>query len=284
MKRLLEKLARRDPASHKGSFGRLVLWAGSERMSGCLLLAALGALRSGVGILECVSVTPALEPLRACAPEALITPLTGSLASDLMTVLARSGRAGAIALGPGLASGETRGADGTALKEAIGVLSRETVCPAVLDADALTSVGTDTEILEGFAGRAVLTPHTGELAKLTGLPAEKIELDREKACREFAEKCGCTVLLKGHGTVISDGRRSALNTTGNPFMARGGSGDVLTGIIGSLLAQGFGPFDAARLGAFLHGGAGDLARDELGLAMLPSDIPPRIGRFLNSRL
>ena len=284
MKELLEKLARRDPASHKGSFGRLALWAGSEKMSGCLLLAALGALRSGVGILECVSVPRALDPLRTGAPEAVTTPLTGSPASDTGTLLLRARAASALALGPGLASGDTRGSSGAELRAAIGALSDETACPVVLDADALTAVGTDTRLLAGFAGRAVLTPHPGELARLTGSDAQTIMSDREGACRDFARKCGCTVLLKGHATVISDGERVEINTTGNPFMARGGSGDVLTGVIGSLLAQGFKPFDAARLGAFLHGGAGDLARDELGLSMLPSDIPPRLGRFLKSSL
>ncbi len=282
MKELLEKLVRRDPASHKGDFGRLALWAGSEKMTGCLTLAAQGALRSGAGILECLAVPEALFSLRISSPEAVTTPLVGSFAENLSIIIKRAAKASALALGPGLASGETDGEKGAALREAIAVLGEETSCPAVLDADALTAIGTHPELLSGFAGRAVLTPHPGELARLTGLSAGEIELDRERACREYAKKCGCTVLLKGYGTVISDGRKSSLNPTGNPFMARGGSGDVLTGIIGSLLAQGFSPYDAARVGAYVHGGAGDTARNDLGLAMLPSDIPPRIGRFIAS--
>lgn len=277
---LVRRLADRAPDSHKGSFGRLVIYAGSENMTGCLVLAVQGALRSGAGLVEAASVKPALDVLKICAPEAVCTPLTGDLSADAGMLLKRLGAASAFAAGPGLCAGDTRGARGAALAELIRAVADGTSVPCVLDADALSAVGRDTGILRAFGGRAVVTPHPGELSKLTGVSAADIQNDRERMCREFAASAGCVCLLKGHGTVISDGENVAVNPTGNPYMARGGSGDVLTGIVGALLAQGFAPFDAARLGALIHGAAGDLAAKDLGIAALPSDLPFRIGRAL----
>jgi NAD(P)H-hydrate epimerase len=154
----------------------------------------------------------------------------------------------------------------------------------IFDADCLTVMAGNLKEFSFFSNRIVITPHLGEMSRLCGKSIPEIAADKEKCAAEFSKKTGFTTLIKGNNTAVAapDGR-IYINTTGNPYMARGGSGDVLTGMIGSFLAQGIELFDAVCLGAYLHGGAGDVAAKELGLSMLPSDIPERIGKFLFSK-
>ena len=184
-----------------------------------------------------------------------------------MSVLAEQlEKATAIGLGPGLGQSD-------ALTEFVGELYRTVKQPMVVDADALNALGQATgESCPRAGGPRVLTPHPGEFGRLIG--RDKIPTDeRESLAREFASRTACVVVLKGHHTVITDGTQLALNTTGNPGMATGGTGDVLTGIITALLCQQLSPYDAARLGCHVHGLAGDLAADELGeVSLIASDL------------
>ncbi len=287
-KELAGLLPKRYSNAHKGSFGRLLLISGSDCMTGCACLSAQGALRSGVGILECACEDSVMRVLQTQLCEPVFSPIPDPeecFEDCYRRLLSRLSLADALALGPGLARGAPRSLRGRAVRDLILGLAQASSRPAVLDADGLTVLEGATSILKVFSSGLVITPHPGEFSILTGQSVVQIQNDREGCAAAFAREHQCTVLLKGHRTVVAspDGR-IFVNPTGNPYMARGGSGDVLTGIIGSLLAQGLSPFDAARLGAYLHGGAADLAAEELGLSLLPSDIPLYLGRFINKEL
>jgi NAD(P)H-hydrate epimerase len=190
----------------------------------------------------------------------------GRIVPVAMSVLAQHlEKATAIGLGPGLGQSD-------ALTELVGQLYQTVKQPMVVDADALNALSKQPAILPHAAGPRILTPHPGEFARLTG--RDKIPLDqRETLARDFAHRNGIVLVLKGHRTVITDGTQLALNATGNPGMATGGTGDVLTGLITSLLCQQLAPYDAARLGCHVHGLAGDLAADELGqISLIASDL------------
>jgi ADP-dependent NAD(P)H-hydrate dehydratase len=151
-------------------------------------------------------------------------------------------------------------------------LYQDTPRPMVFDADALFALAQRPAVLAKHAGPRILTPHPGEFARLIG--REKIETaERENLARELATRAGAVIVLKGHHTVITDGQRAAINPTGNPGMATGGTGDVLTGVITALVAQHLAPYDAARLGVYIHGLSGDLAAAELGqVSLIASDL------------
>jgi NAD(P)H-hydrate epimerase len=145
--------------------------------------------------------------------------------------------------------------------------------PAVFDADALWALAEHRDVLDRAAGPRVLTPHAGEFRRLLGADAPNDRLELEHAAAQLAVHCRLILVLKGHHTLVTDGQQMWHNTTGNPGMATGGTGDVLTGVITALIGQGLSPFDAARLGVFVHGLAGDLAADELGqVSLIASDL------------
>ena len=175
-----------------------------------------------------------------------------------------AGPATVVACGPGL--GRSLGLDALVVR-----LYQEMAKPMVFDADALNALAAESEALAHPGGPRVLTPHPGEFARLIG---RKLDGDaRNDAAVQLAADCGIVVVLKGHRTLVTDGRRRAINATGNPGMATGGMGDVLTGLITALWCQNLGPFDAARLGVHLHGLAGDLAADDLGqVSLMASDL------------
>ena len=257
-----------DPQSNKGDMGRLLLVCGSWGMAGACVMAAQAALRCGVGLLQ-IAVEERLYPLVAQAvPQAVY------LVLDWENRRAQSERALSEALGRC-----------TACVVGCGLGDRaELLCPAVFsqcqrplvaDADALNFLSRRPEYLEGVEFPLVLTPHPGEMARLCSDTIPEIQSDRLGAARQKARDTGAVVVLKGAATVIAgpDGR-CAVNPTGNPGMAKGGSGDVLAGMTGALLAQGVSPFDAAVAAAYLHGMAGDLCAQRLTQrAMLPTDLP-----------
>ncbi|MGI6037517.1 MAG: NAD(P)H-hydrate dehydratase [Limnochordia bacterium] len=247
----------RSQDSHKGTYGHLLLLAGSPGMAGAAVLAARGALRAGVGLVS-IGVPPGLETLVAPQiPEAMVHPLTGK-PGQLEGLLAR---ASAVALGPGLGQGSH------AYRLLETLLDRITL-PLVIDADGLNILaqGGYLDRLPRNAKPIVFTPHPGEMARLTGLRVDQIQANRLAIAREYAQKWGVILVLKGAQTVIAGPQGQAyLNPTGNPGMATGGSGDVLTGVIGSLLAQGMAGQEAAVAGVYLHGQAGDLAAGKLGM-------------------
>ena len=258
-------LAPRKPTAHKGTFGHLLVAAGSTGKTGAAALCAMGGLRGGAGLVT-LAVPHNLNPiLETLVVEAMTIPLaksTDHLAeSDYKAIKHAMADKQAMAVGPGL------GCDKETVK-LVRKLYRETEIPMVIDADGLNCLAMDTGILKKASGPRILTPHPGEMARLTGLSTAHIQANRLQVASDFAKKHHLFLVLKGAGTVIAapDGE-IAVNTTGNPGMASGGVGDVLTGLIGGLLAQGLSPWQAACLGVYAHGLAGDLLAEENGINM-----------------
>lgn len=273
MKRVdeLPPLPARPEDGHKGTFGRVLIIAGSRGMSGAACLSAMSALRGGSGLVF-VAVPHGIAPIVACyEPSYLTIALPEDAAgrvtpSALRTLLKESSRMDTVAIGPGLGQS-------TGLKQLVIELYRTLEMPMVVDADGLNLLAKSKVDLNDHAGPRVLTPHVGEFARLTGLTIDEIVSDREVHAGRFAGEHDVTLLLKGSGTVVTDGQQMAVNSTGNAGMATGGTGDVLTGLIASLLGQRMSPFAAAQLGAWLHGTAGDIAADIFGeRAIIASDL------------
>ncbi|MCI0458009.1 MAG: NAD(P)H-hydrate dehydratase [Gemmataceae bacterium] len=252
--------------SHKGDFGRVLVLAGSRGMAGAAVLCGTAALRGGSGLVRVAVPQEILPTVAAGNPCYMTAPLPqdaqGRLAVEAEAELLELARAhDVLAIGPGL--GRSPGI--TAL---LAALLAQAPGPIVLDADGLKAFAGQSQGLKRTGAALVLTPHPGELARLLGVDAATVQARRRELAVRFAAEHDSVVLLKGHGTLVTDGRLVYQNTTGNPGMATGGSGDVLTGLIAALLGQGQEAFAAAQLGAYLHGLAGDLARVEVGEASL----------------
>jgi NAD(P)H-hydrate epimerase len=264
------KLPPRSPAGHKGDYGRILVIAGSRGMSGAAVLCGSAALRGGAGLVR-VAVPRDILPIVAAGNACYMTaPLSqdddGRLCLTATAELRRlADENDVIALGPGLG----RSAD---LDRLVADLLKHGRRPMVVDADALNALSQDVAILKEHAGPVVLTPHPGEFARLLNTTIAAVQNDRRDLAARFAAEHGVIVVLKGHGTIVTDGRHCYTNTTGNPAMATGGTGDVLTGLIAALLGQGLEPLAAAQLGVYAHGLAGDLARDLLGIGLIASDL------------
>ncbi|MHB1036319.1 MAG: NAD(P)H-hydrate dehydratase [Pirellulales bacterium] len=266
----LPRLPARDPDGHKGTYGTALLVGGSLGMTGAIGLAGMAALRGGAGLVRlavpdvCLAVVASYEP--SYTTLALPSDADGRIAAAAQPMIAElAGRATAVACGPGLGRSPE-------LTELVGWLYANLAQPAVFDADALNALAERPEMLAAPGGPRILTPHPGEFARLAG-SSRVAPGDRQKQAVELAARLGAVVVLKGHRTVVTDGRHWAINTTGNPGMATGGTGDVLTGLITALVCQGLAPLDAARLGVYLHGVAGDLAAAELGqVSLIASDL------------
>lgn len=255
-------LPRRQRESHKGDYGRVLFIGGSRGMAGAVSLAAISALKLGSGLVTAAIPDRCLETVAGFDPCLMTRPLAdtpaGSLADGAVDDLGEWTEAfDALGVGPGMGTGS----GSAAIVE--WALARERSC--ALDADALNCLARMDEWQSRVRGPVVLTPHPGEWKRISGTSPR----DRDAQCQaaeRIAASSGVVVLLKGPRTFVTDGRRSYVNETGNPGMATGGSGDVLTGVITSLLGQGLGAFDAARLGAWVHGTAGDIAAADLGMA------------------
>ncbi len=281
-------LPARLAASHKGSFGRAHLFAGSEIYTGAALLCAEGALRMGVGLTYLYTTQAAAAAARARLPELIITETSPAAAGgeDVRRLLLAA--TGAILIGPGL--GQTV-ADGTPVDpahfcELLGALLTQEGGAVVLDADALNLLSrgsVDPAALLREAKRdVIITPHPTEFARLCGHKPNPSTAARVVFATEFAARSGATVILKGAGTVIAspDGR-AAVNPSGSSALAKGGTGDVLAGMLVALLAEGMPPFDAARAAVYLHGAAGDtLAATLSEYGVLPSELPTAAAKEL----
>lgn len=271
---VLSLLPDRDPWGHKGSFGKILLLCGSRGFTGAAYLAAMGALRSGAG-LTFLGVPESIYAIEAVKlNEPVVFPLPdedGRLSGEAVPeILKRLPNVDAVLIGPGLGQSE-----GTL--ELVKAVLQNAACPVVVDADGINVIAAHKDILRGRTAPAILTPHDGEFSRMGGV----IGPNRMESARELALDLGCIVLLKGHETCITDGVTDYLNRTGNPGMAVGGSGDVLSGIIVSLLGQGIAPLEAAAIGAWLHGAAGDLCAEEMGqYGMLPTDMLQALPRLL----
>ena len=268
----IPQLPSRAVDSHKGSYGRAVIIGGSIGMSGAVSLAGLGALRGGAGLVYLACPRSVWSAVAAIEPSYLTVPLPedahGRLAVPAIPeILTACLNADAVAIGPGLG----QSAD---LREVVSQVVRGVDVPCVIDADGLNLLVDRLEILASARSSRVLTPHPGEFARLTGLSIHEVQANREGLAVQFANRHRVVLVLKGAGTVVTDGQRLFINRTGNPGLATGGTGDVLTGLITALIAQGAAPFDAACLGCHLHGLAGDIAAEELSPpGMIASDLP-----------
>ncbi len=248
------------PEDHKGTRGRVLVIGGSPGLTGAVCLAASGALRAGAGYVTVAAPEPSLAvvEVKLTAPVKVAVPVDadgGVGPEGLVRLTELAGRADAVVLGPGL------GRAASTAETVRGLLERLR-CPVVVDADALWALGSDVAILRSRDAAVVITPHSGEAARLLGVSREALDADRPAAARALAGG-GVTCVLKGQRTLISDGERVVVTRTGGPGLATLGTGDVLSGIVGALLAQGLAPLDAAALGAHLHGAAGDAATEEL---------------------
>lgn len=271
---VLAQLPQRDIFAHKGDFGRDLLLCGSRGFTGAAALAARGALRCGAGLVflgvpESIYVIEAVkldEPVVFALPEK-----DGMLCADAIAALEnRLNSMDAVLIGPGL--GQSEG-----VLAVVRWVLEQARCPVVVDADGINILAAHRDILRARVAPTILTPHAMEFSRIGG----DLQKDRTEAAADLAGELGCIVLLKGHQTVITDGQTCYLNQTGNPGMAVGGSGDVLSGIITGLLGQGIAPLEAAACGAWLHGAAGDLCADRLGqYGLLPSDLVEALPRLL----
>lgn len=273
-KLVLSLLPDRNPWGHKGNFGKLLLLCGSRGYTGAAFFAAMGALRSGAGLVF-LGVPESIYGIEAVKlNEPVIFPLPdagGRLSADAVPeILTRFPQMDAVLVGPGLGQSE-----GTLA--VVRAVLEKAECPVVVDADGINVLSAHRDLLRGRKLPTILTPHDGEFARLGGVIGE----DRMSAAAALAEELGCVVLLKGHETCITDGTDGYLNPTGNPGMAVGGSGDVLAGVITALLGAGLPPLEAAACGAWLHGAAGDRCAAELGqYGMLPTDMLSALPRLM----
>jgi ADP-dependent NAD(P)H-hydrate dehydratase len=265
----LPRLPDRLPDAHKGHFGFALIVGGSRGMGGAVALAGMAALRGGAGLVRLAVPDSCLDTIAAFEPSYMTLPLPadpgGRISREALdTIRQWIDWATVVALGPGLGRSQR-------LDELVGRLYRELPKPMVVDADALNALATQPAILAQHSGPRILTPHPGEFARLTGKQVEGEAA--EEAAVQLAARCGIVLVLKGHHTLTTDGKRRAKNTTGNPGMATGGAGDVLTGLITALACQGLEPFEAAQLGVHLHGLSGDIAAAELGeVSLIASDL------------
>lgn len=264
----------RDPWGHKGSFGKILLLCGSRGYTGAAYLAAMGALRSGAG-LTFLGVPESIYEIEAVKlHEPVVFPLPEN--NGMLSILAvaeiekRLPQVDAVLIGCGL--GQSSGT-----LAVVKAVLEQAKCPVVVDADGINVLKEHKDILRGRAYPTILTPHDGEFNRFGGTIGE----DRIASAAYFSREWNSILLLKGHRTCITDGETGYINESGNPGMAVGGSGDVLAGIIVSLLGQGLQPLEAAACAAWLHGAAGDLCAEEIGqYGMLPTDMLMRIPRLM----
>lgn len=280
MKKLIPK---RSDNANKGSCGRLFIVAGSRGMTGAAYLAAKGALRSGAGLVN-VGTAESERHIVACmVPEAMTVALEdrdGKItAGSMKTILEYANKADAVVFGPGLGqNGDMYSILKTLLMEYKGKL--------VIDADGLNALSKNCDILKDRTCDVVITPHPGEMSRLTGLSIEEIQKNRVAVATAFAEKYGITILLKGKETVIAEGSNKVkINPTGNPGMATGGTGDVLSGVIAAFLGQGLDIFDGATLGAYIHGKAGDMVAEKFGIhGLIAGDVADYVAMAIADEL
>jgi|LSQX01.2.fsa_nt_gb hydroxyethylthiazole kinase-like uncharacterized protein yjeF len=283
---IIGMLPKRPAESNKKTFGRVLAVCGSYGMSGAAYLCAKAAYRSGCGLVEILTAEENRVILQTSLPEATVT-CYKSDSPDYDTILSAASRADAIALGCGL------GKNPAAHMVTERLLSAAAV-PLVIDADALNIISEEPRLWGLIHAPVVITPHPAEMSRISRLDIDTILEDTTKAAADFAAERGVVCVLKTHSTAVTDGSRIYINTTGNSGMATGGSGDVLAGIIASLLAQQKGRqplLETAALGVYIHGLAGDGAAESLGehsvmasdiINFLPGTIKKIAGKFFEN--
>lgn len=268
----------RSPESHKGTYGHVAVMGGSLGLTGAPVMAADAAMRMGAGLVTCACPAHLNTILEIKLTEAMTWPLPvdeqGCLNNDALSFFQSvMDRFDALVVGPGIGRHETT-------QTFVGNVLNAFEGPIVVDADGLLAFADDQPCTPSM----VLTPHPGEFARMIGSTPKAVQADRLKLALDYAQKRAGILVLKGHETIVAGQGAYFINATGNPGMATGGAGDVLSGIIGALLARGLAPFDAACLGCWLHGRAGDLGAELMGeeslvatdlLAYLPQAIQER---------
>jgi len=270
---ILRILPDRRIDAHKGDFGKILMICGSRGYTGAPVLAAMGALRSGAGLVYLCVPGSIYSVVANKLNEPIVIPLP-QFDGEISIIAASKIKAmlpgkTAVLIGPGL-----RQCAGT--RNAVRTVLRHSKCPVILDADGINVLQRHKDILRDRTSPTIMTPHPGEFARIAGEC-----FDRRTAAMQAAKDLNAIMVLKGHETVITDGYTCYINPTGNPGMAVGGSGDALAGIIASLAGQGIEPLLAAACGAWLHGAAGDVCASEMGqYGMLPSDILKVLPRLM----
>ncbi len=268
----IPKLKPRAVDAHKGNFGKVCIIAGSMGMSGAAALAGRAALRSGAGLVRVATPKSVLPIVASIEPSfttiALPEDSVGRIsAKAINTILEAASENDAVAFGPGI------GISG-ALRSVIKTLLEQKGLRLIIDADGLNNLTALKEWSARLKAKLILTPHPGEMKRLwSGLFREQLPTDRQRQAVQLAKQTKTVVALKGAGTVVTDGQKVYVNKTGNPGMATAGSGDVLTGAIVALAGQGLSNFDAAVLGVYIHGLAGDIAAEGIGqVSLMATDI------------
>lgn len=278
---ILKIIPVRKKRTNKGTYGRLFVVAGSKDMTGAVALCCKGAFRAGAGLVYACTVKSGIHVVQQLVPEAVVMPLSeydGKVRYECYEedIEDRIHAASAIAVGPGLGMSRE-------VSEFVKKLITEADTTIVIDADGLNAIADDPSILLSLKHIPVITPHPGEMSRLTGLSVREILNDTVGVARDFAMKYNTVVVLKDARSIIAapDGR-VVINVTGNPSMATGGSGDVLTGVISSFIAQGIEPFNAAAAGAYIHGLSGDLSAEKLGTyGVMAWDIAENVASAIN---
>lgn len=267
---------KRKRQAHKGDYGRLLIIAGSVGMTGAAFLASEAALRSGCGLvtlglpesLNSIAEKRLTEVITKPLPETKEKTLSKKALSEIIVLLKNKDAA---VIGPGLSQHKQTKALVLSLLPKLDI-------PAVLDADALNSLAGKVSAVKKAKAPLIMTPHPGEMSRLINVKTKDIQKNRKTVALDFAKKYNVTLVLKGHNTVVANPKHKIyVNKTGNPGMATAGSGDVLCGIIGSFLAQGAIPYEAAKQGVYLHGLAGDLAAKKVGeVSLIAGDILAKV--------
>lgn len=282
--RLPARLLRRKPSAHKGDFGHVLILAGSARFSGAAVLCAEAAIRSGAGLVT-LGIPEGLNAaiVKIKPREVMTLPLARTGNNSLSSLAYNkikdfSSNVNVLVIGPGLGQDESTQ---VLVRKIISRINK----PMVIDADALNALSGHLSILHtthDARRTTILTPHPGEMARLLGVSVKQVQNNREKFARSFALENKVTLVLKGHHTVVAAPKNKLyINKTGNPGMATAGSGDVLSGVIAALLAQGLDAFEAAKYGAYLHGLAGDIAaREKTEISLIAGDIIDKIPKAI----
>jgi NAD(P)H-hydrate epimerase len=253
-------------------YGTVLVVAGSRGMAGAAALVGASALRSGAGLVRVACPAEVQPTVASFEPSYMTYPLEHDGDGLLRFKPARRAlgrlleKASVLAMGPGLGQSND-------IRDLVRWVIEAVEIPTVLDADALNALAGDAPAFSGLRRDVVITPHPGEFARLVGATTSAVQADREGQAVALAQHEHLVVVLKGTNTVVTDGRRVYVNSTGNPGMATGGSGDVLTGVIAALIGQKLSAFEAAQLGVHVHGLAGDIARDQNGeIGLIAGDI------------
>ncbi len=266
-------IPKRRAETHKGSYGRLLMYCASPDMTGAAVLSATAALRSGAGLVNIARDENTIRILQSHLTEPIFSVLTEGNEGNEMLSLCK--KASAVLIGCGMGQAECD-------KNVLYSLIKNAECHLIIDADGINSLCENKLILREAKKTPILTPHPMEFARLTEKSVDEIQSDRINSAKQFAKEYGCIVVLKGASTVIaSPSGHLCINTSGNAGLAKGGSGDVLAGIIASFCAQGISPLDSAAAGVYLHGKAANILKEEISeYGLLPSDLPMAVAKLL----